>query len=45
MVQGGHFVSEQRSNLYTEVLTGILKFSEEDVTELIGKGVVEMMLE
>ncbi len=30
---------------YEEVLTGILKFSEEEVAELIGKGVVEMMLD
>lgn len=30
---------------YEEVLTGILKFSDEEVAELIGKGVVEMMLD
>ena len=30
---------------YEEILTGILKFSEEEVAELIGKGVVEMMLD
>jgi len=30
---------------YEEVLNGILKFSDEEVAELIGKGVVEMMLD
>jgi len=30
---------------YEDVLTGILKFSDEEVAELIGHGVVEMMLE
>jgi crotonobetainyl-CoA:carnitine CoA-transferase CaiB-like acyl-CoA transferase len=30
---------------YEEVLTSILKFSDEEVAELIGKGVVEMMLD
>jgi benzylsuccinate CoA-transferase BbsF subunit len=30
---------------YDEVLRGILNFSEEEVAELIGQGVVEMMLE
>ena len=30
---------------YEEVLTGILKFSDEEVAGLIGKGVVEMMLD
>jgi benzylsuccinate CoA-transferase BbsF subunit len=30
---------------YQEVLNGILKLSEEEVAELIGKGVVEMMLD
>jgi crotonobetainyl-CoA:carnitine CoA-transferase CaiB-like acyl-CoA transferase len=30
---------------YEEVLKGILQFSDEEVAELIGKGVVEMMLE
>lgn len=30
---------------YEEVLTGILNFSDEEVAELIGKGVVEMMLD
>lgn len=30
---------------YEEVLNGILQFSDEEVAELIGKGVVEMMLD
>ena len=30
---------------YEEILTGILKYSDEDVAELIGNGVVEMYLE
>jgi crotonobetainyl-CoA:carnitine CoA-transferase CaiB-like acyl-CoA transferase len=30
---------------YEEVLKGILKFSDEEIAEMIGNGVVEMMLE